>query len=334
MPEKKRWEKRPVAGVDLGATKILAGVVSADGEILGAAKRATKAQVGPETVVERIAKTVREAAEIAGIAPSDLAAIGAGAPGPLDPDHGIVLRTPNMPGWDNLPLAQLLSEQLGAPAFLGNDVDLGTLGEYALGAGQGCQHVVGIFVGTGIGGGLVLNGQLWQGWRRAAAEIGHMIVLADGPYCGCGNRGCLEAVASRTAIERDIRAGIKAGRESVLPELMKLDSKNRLTSGALVEALNQGDTLVAEILSRAQYYLGLGVATAVNFLDPEMVILGGGVVEALGEPFLEPIRRTAYQHFINKRNAWDVKIVPARLGDNAALLGAAVYARWRLTDTR
>ena len=325
----KSISNKPVIGIDLGATKILAGVVTAEGKILGTAKRPTKATVGPEAVVERIVKTARDALKAAEVEAADLAAIGIGAPGPLDPDRGVVLRTPNMPGWDDIPLAKLLSDQLGVPAFLGNDVDMGTLGEFALGAGRGSQHVVGIFVGTGIGGGLVINGELWQGWRRAAAEIGHMIVLADGPYCGCGNRGCLEAVASRTAIERDILAGVKAGRESAIPELMKLDEKGRLTSGALLEAMNKGDTLVAEVLSRVQYYLGLAVATVVNFLDPELVILGGGVVEAFGEPFLEPIRRTAYQHFINKRGAHDVKIVPAELGDYAALLGAAVYPRKR-----
>ncbi len=325
----KNVSDKPVIGVDLGGTKILAGVVSADGKILGTAKRATRPEAGPEAVVERIVKSVREAVKAAKVDPDDLLALGSGAPGPLDPDNGVVLHTPNMPGWENVPLAKMLSEAVGVPAFIGNDVDLGTLGEFALGAGQGCQHVVGMFVGTGIGGGLILNGELWQGWRRAAAEIGHMIVLADGPYCGCGNRGCLEALASRTAIERDIWAGIKAGRESVIPELLKGDDKGRLTSGALAEAMQRGDTLVADVLSRVQFYLGLGIASVVNFVDPEMVILGGGVVEAFGDEFLEPIRRVAYQNFINKRGARDVKIVPAKLGDQAGLLGAAVYARRR-----
>lgn len=322
--------EKPVVGVDLGGTKVLAGVVAPNGKILATVKRATKPEGGPAVVVERVLKSVREAVKAAGLEPGDILALGSGAPGPLDPDSGVVLHTPNMPGWDNVPLAKMLGDALNVPAFIANDVDLGTLGEFALGAGQGHRHVVGIFVGTGIGGGLILNGELWQGWRRAAAEIGHTIVLADGPYCGCGNRGCLEALASRTAIERDIHAGIKAGRESVIPELLRADDKGRLTSGALVEALRRGDTLVAEVLGRVQFYLGLGIASAVNFVDPEMVILGGGVVEAFGDEFLEPIRRVAYQNFINKRGARDVQIVPASLGDNAALLGAAVYARQRL----
>jgi glucokinase len=326
----KNTSDKPVIGIDLGGTKILAGVVNAEGKILGSAKRATKAEGGAEAVIERVARTAREAAKAAGLALDAVAGVGMGAPGPLDPDQGVVLHTPNMPGWENVPLARLVSEQLGVPAFIGNDVDLGTLGEFALGAGRGAQHVVGIFVGTGIGGGLILNGELWQGWRRAAAEIGHTIVLADGPYCGCGNRGCLEAVASRTAIERDIWAGVKAGRESLIPELLKGEERGRLTSGALAEAWRRGDTLVADVLGRVQFYLGLGIASAVNLVDPERVILGGGVVEAFGEDFLPPIRRVAYQNFINKRDATSVKIVAARLGDQAGLLGAAVYAQRKL----
>lgn len=325
---------KPVVGVDLGGTKVLAGVIAPDGKILSTVKRATKPEGGPEAVVARIVKSVQEAVKSAKLGPGDLLALGSGAPGPLDPDSGVVLHTPNMPGWDNVPLAKMLSEATGVPAFIANDVDLGTLGEFALGAGRGRRHVVGIFVGTGIGGGLILNGELWQGWRRAAAEIGHMIVLAEGPYCGCGNRGCLEALASRTAIERDIWAGIKAGRESLIPGLMKGDEKARLTSGALADAWKQGDTLVADVLGRVQFYLGLGIASVVNFVDPEMVILGGGVIEAFDDDFLEPIRRVAYQNFINKRNAHNVKIVAASLGDNAALLGAAVYARQRLERSK
>lgn len=330
----KNASDRPVVGVDLGGTKVLAGVVAPDGKILSTVKRATKPEGGPEAVVARIVKSVQEAIKEAKLETRDILALGSGAPGPLDPDNGVVLHTPNMPGWDNVPLAKMLGDAVGVPAFIANDVDLGTLGEFALGAGQGCRHVVGIFVGTGIGGGLILDGELWQGWRRAAAEIGHMIVLADGPYCGCGNRGCLEALASRTAIERDIWAGIKAGRESLIPELLKNDDKARLTSGALAEALKRGDTLVADVLGRAQFYLGLGIASVVNFVDPELVILGGGVIEAFGDEFLEPIRRVAYQNFINKRGARSVRIVAAGLGDNAALLGAAVYARRRLEQAK
>ena len=209
----------PIIGVDLGGTKILAGVVDSNGALLGQSKRPTKPSAGVDAVLDRMAKTVREAVEAAGLKLSDMAGLGTGAPGPLDPDKGVVLHTPNLP-WVNVPLAKMLSERLDdLPVFIENDVNLGTYGECAFGAGVGAQDVVGIFVGTGLGGGLVLGGELRQGWRKACAEVGHMILLADGPVCGCGKRGCAEALASRTAIERDIWAGIKAGRESVIPEL-------------------------------------------------------------------------------------------------------------------
>ncbi len=325
---------RPVIGMDLGGTKILAGVVAGNGKILGTSKRPTKPETGVDKIVERMVRTAREAVEAAGLKLNDIEALGSGSPGPLDPVRGIVLRTPNLPGWTNVPLAKMLSDQLGMPAYIDNDVNLGTYGEFALGAGQGAQDLVGIFIGTGIGGGIVLDGKLRQGWRLAAAEIGHMIMLPDGPFCGCGNRGCVEALASRTAIERDIWAGIKAGRESDVPKLMEKDGRDRLTSGVLAEAMARNDPLVSEVLGRAQFYLGLLVASVVNFLDPERVVLGGGVVEALGEAFLEPIREVAYQNFINKRDAREVKIVAAKLGDMAALLGAAVYAREKVAYKR
>lgn len=326
----KEEQEKPVVGIDLGGTKILAGVVDAHGKIIGQAKRATKPEGGAESVVNRMAKTVREAIKAAGLEVGDIAAVCSCAPGTIDADRGVVRFAPNLQNWENVPLAGLLGDALKLPAFIENDVNLGTLGEHVLGAGQGISSLVGIFVGTGIGGGLVLNGELWGGWRGGAGEVGHTVVLAEGPVCGCGSRGCVEALASRTAIERDIWAGIKAGRASLIPEIMRRDDRDRLTSGALAEAYEKGDPLVREVIGRAQFYLGVLVGNLVNIIDPQMVIIGGGVAEALGAAYLDPIRPVAYQYFINKRGAEDVAIVPAKLGDNAALLGAAVYARRRL----
>jgi glucokinase len=157
------------------------------------------------------------------------------------------------------------------------------------------------------------------------------VVLADGPVCGCGNRGCLESVASRTAIERDIRLGVRTGRTSVMPELMKGDMNARITSGVIAQAYGARDPLVYEVISRAQHYLGVFIGTVINFIDPDMVVIGGGVAAALGEAYIEPVRDIAYQYAMNRRDARNVKIVLAELGDYAALLGAAVYARQRLT---
>jgi glucokinase len=316
-----------VIGMDLGGTKILAAVVDAEGRILAEAKRTTRADEGPDFVIKRMAQTARKAARLVGIDWTAVTGLGVGAPGPIDPESGFVYNPPNLPGWDEIALGPRLSEALELPVFLENDVNLGTLGEYALGAGRDTRDMVGIFVGTGVGGGLILDGQLRSGFRHAAGEVGHMIVLADGPVCGCGKRGCLESVASRTAIERDIRLGIAAGRKSLIPRLVR--EKGRMTSGVLARALRKGDPLTTEVMGRAQWYLGLLAASIVNLVDPETIVFGGGVVEALGEEFLTPIRVTAHQYYIQQAGADRVRIVAAQLGDHAGVLGAAVLARRR-----
>lgn len=320
-----------VVGVDLGGTKVLAGVVDRDYKILATAKRATKGENGVDAVVERIARTVRDAVREAGVDLSDLGGVCSAAPGALNPEDGVVRLAPNIEGWEDIPFARLLSEQLnGAPVFIENDANLGALGELTLGAAQGVKNMVGIFVGTGIGGGIVLDGRIWRGSHMTAGEIGHMVVLAEGPVCGCGNRGCLESVASRTAIERDIRLGLRTGRESMVPELLKHFGRERMTSGMIAQAYQARDPLVYEVISRAQHYLGIFIGSVINFIDPEMVVVGGGVAEALGEAYVEPVRHVAYQYAMNRRDARSVRIVLAKLEDNAALLGAAVYARQRL----
>jgi len=328
MVRKKRQKEdmgHHVIGMDLGGTKILGAVVDPKGRIVSEAKTKTKSEGGPDAVIERIARTARQAARRAKIGWVDVGAVGIGAPGPVDPTTGVVYNPPNLPGWDEIRLGPRLSEALGVPVYVENDVNLGTLGEYTQGAGQGTVDMVGIFVGTGVGGGLILNGQLRSGFRHAAGELGHMIILADGPVCGCGRRGCLESVASRTAIERDIQLGLAAGRESRITEWM--GEGGGLTSRVLAQAVRQDDPLVTEIMSRAQWYLGLLTASVVNLVDPEIVVFGGGVAEALGEQFLAPIRVTARQYYIQQAGADRVRIVAAKLGDHAGVLGAAVLAR-------
>jgi glucokinase len=325
MTNKDRKDKPYVIGMDLGGTKILAAVVGEKGQIRAEAKLKTRSERGPDLVIERIAETARRAAQQAGIGWNAVAGVGIGAPGPMNPNTGVVYNPPNLPGWDEISLGQRLSDALGVPVCLENDVNLGTLGEHSLGAGRGTRDMVGVFVGTGIGGGVVLEGKLRSGFRHAAAEVGHMIVMADGPVCGCGKRGCLESVASRTAIERDIRLGIAAGRESLIAGQIK--DRGRLTSGSLAKAVRKGDPLVTEVMSRAQWYLGLHTASIVNMIDPEMIVFGGGVPEAMGDSFLEPIRVTARQYYIQQTDADKVRIVLATLGDYAGVLGAAVLAR-------
>lgn len=313
-------------GVDLGGTKILAAVVNERGEIVAEAKARHGSEKGPQGVIDNMVEAAGKAVRRAGLEWKTIAAVGVGAPGPVDPRAGIVHHAPNLSGWVDVPLAALLTEALGVPAVIENDVNLGTLGEHVLGAGQGTRDMVGLFPGTGIGGGLVLDGKLRSGFRSAAGEVGHMVIMADGPVCGCGRRGCAEALASRTAIQRDIELGLAAGRDSVLRD--KVHGKGHpLTSGLLAAAARQGDLLVVEVLGRAQWYLGLLTAAVVNLVDPEMVVFGGGLVEALGDEFLEPIRVTARQYFIQQAGADRVQIVPARLGDHAGVLGAAMLVR-------
>ena len=323
---------KPVVGVDLGGTKVLAGVVDREHKVLATAKRATKGETGVEAVVERIAKTVRDAVREAGMEFSDIGGVCSAAPGALNPEDGIVRFAPNIEGWEDIPFARMLSDQLsGVPVFIENDANLGALGESTLGVAQGVKNMVGIFVGTGIGGGIVLDGKVWRGSHMTAGEIGHVVVLAEGPVCGCGNRGCLESVASRTAIERDIRLGLRTGRQSMIPELMKKDvARERITSGVLAQAYAARDPLVYEVITRAQHYLGIFVGSVINFIDPDMVVIGGGVAEAIGEAYVEPVREVAYQYAMNRKDARNVQIALARLGDHSALLGAAVYARQRL----
>ncbi len=318
-------DKQSYIGVDLGGTKILAAVVSHQGEILSQAKNPTPAKQSPDAVIARIAETAEGAVRQAGLAMKDIAGIGVGAPGVIDTARGLVRFAPNLAFWEEIPLGSRLQEQLERPVVVGNDVDVATYGEYVLGAASGCQSLVGIFPGTGIGGALILNGRLHTGARGSAAEVGHMVLMADGPVCSCGRRGCVEALASRVAIERDLRTAMRFGRETVLAELVK--EGGQIKSGMLAKAARAGDGLVLEMLAGAGRYLGLLTASLVNMIDPEVIVFGGGLIEACQEWMMPVIRGTAVEHFINRLDAASVRIVVATLGDHAGVLGAAMLAR-------
>ena len=214
-----------VVGVDMGGTKILSAVIDAEGNILGTAKVPTKADAGTSVVIDRIADSIQQAIGKSGVNEASIAAVGIGAPGPLDPETGVVIFAPNL-GWRDVPLKTELEARVGIPTFVDNDVNVGTLGEHAFGAGKGVQNIVGIFVGTGIGGGIILQGELFHGASKTAGEIGHIIVKADGPKCGCGTRGCLEALASRTAMTKQLQKAIKKkGKKSVISKLTEWRSE-------------------------------------------------------------------------------------------------------------
>jgi len=327
-------DNKAYVGVDLGGTSIFAAVVSTKGKkskVLGKAKSKTNAELGAAGVTARIAETVDMAIGRAGLDKRHIGAVGVGVPGPIDPDSGLVFRCANLgPTWDGFTLGPTLSAQIGLPVTVDNDVNVGALGEYHYGAGRGSRDMLAIFVGTGIGGGLILNGKLRSGVRNSAGEVGHMVILADGPLCGCGERGHAEALASRTAMERDIRAGLDAGVPSIIPQLLQEQGRSILSAGIIGDAYDAGDALTIGVVQRAQYYLGILVSACVNLLDPEVVVLGGGVLERMGESYLGPVRQVAMQHYLNKSQLDHVRIVPAGLGDYPGALGAAILAKQRL----
>jgi glucokinase len=314
-----------VVGVDLGGTKILAGVFTHSLESLSTAKVSTKSQRGVDAVVERIARCVQDAVDEADLTLKQVAGIGIGAPGAVDFDAGTVIFAPNMEGWKEVPLKKALEKELGVRVFVENDGNICALGVHVAELKSKPRHMIGIFVGTGIGGGLILNGELFSGFGHTAGEIGHMVLEVNGPKCGCGNKGCFEAVASRTAIFQQIKAGIKDGQKTVLTDLLGNDLDD-LRSGDLRKAIRRGDKFVDRIVDGAAQYIGVATANLVNILNPEVVVLGGGVIEALAEEMMGVIVETA-QDYAMPGSMRGVEIIASKLGDNAGITGGAVLAR-------
>jgi glucokinase len=318
---------RYAVGIDLGGTKILVAIVDSQGNVVATSKKATQAEKGPEVVIERIEKTADEALDEAKIKKERIAAIGIGAPGIVDNARGIAVYLTNLPGWRNIEISKALRKWHNVPVTLSNDVRVAAVGEHRIGAGKGTHSMIAVFIGTGIGGGIIINDKPWVGLRSSAGEVGHMITLADGPLAtGGGIRGGIEALASRSAIERDLRAGIAAGRRSVLLDLLKDKGGDTITSSVLAKAVSKNDPLTLEVLRRAAHYLGLHAASLINMLDPEMLVYGGGVIEGLGEWMVSQIRDIAKQNMINKNDLDKIKIVEAKLGEQAGVIGAALMA--------
>ena len=312
-----------VVGIDLGGTKIYAAVVDREGKILATARKKTKAEKGFSNVVKRIAKCAEKAIENAGLQANDIIAVGMGSPGPLDLKNGKIIETPNLK-WMDAPIQKELEGLLEKPVYIENDGNAGLLGEYAYGAGKGAKDLVGLFIGTGIGGGVIIDGKLLHGYNQNAGELGHMILNPDGPKCGCGNNGCLEAFASRLAIEREIRiAEIKGVQTSVFKGTD--DKSSRLRSKRLAKAFRDEDPAVTLAIRKSAMYIGYGVASLLNIFNPKIVVLGGGVIEAIGEPYINIVRSIAEKNVfpVAIRN---VKIVAAKLKDDSAILGGAKLA--------
>jgi len=313
---------RARGGIDLGGTKIQAVVVDADSAVLGQARHPTPTSGGPADVAAAMAAALREAAQGAGVEPPALAGVGVGSPGAIDADAGTVSGARNLPGWEgSYPLADQLGEQLGTPVSLGNDVQVATDAEVALGAGRGYRSLLGVFWGTGVGGGIVLDGRPWLG-RGAAGEIGHMVVRRDGRRCPCGRRGCLEAYAGRAALEARAREKHAEGHKTDLFKLMERHDRTRLTSGIWARALEQSDKLASELIDEAVAALGAGVASAVNLLDCEAVVFGGGLGVRFGAPIVERIAQAMGPHLFVDERPPAVRL--AALGDLGGAIGAAL----------
>lgn len=314
-----------IVGVDLGGTKILAGIFNSALECIGMAKVSTKAQRGVEAVVERIERCVRDAVDEADLNMKQVAGLGIGAPGAVDFSTGTVIFAPNLEGWKEVGLKKDLEKKLDVPVFVENDGNIAVLGVHVAELKAKPKSVVGIFVGTGIGGGLIINSELYSGFNHTAGEIGHMVLEVSGPKCGCGNKGCFEALASRTAIFQRIKAGIKDGEKTLLTDMLG-DGLEDLRSGDLRKAIRKGDKFVTKVVEQAAEYIGIGVSNLVNILGPEVVVLGGGVMEALSDEMMSVIVKTAKEHAM-PGTMKGVEIVASKLGDNAGITGAAVLAR-------
>jgi len=316
--------ERLVLGVDLGGTKIRTALLDDGGGIVADDYRQTLAQEGPDAVIGRILDAARQVLDRAGVGRERVRAVGIGSPGPLDVRTGEVISPPNLPGWDRVPLRQRVADGLGLDVFLENDANVAALAEHRFGAGQGTDHMLYVVVGTGVGGGLILGGQLYHGVGGMAGEIGHTVLLPDGPLCGCGNRGCLEALASGTAVAREARLRVESGKETLMTELAEGDP-TRITARLVAQAAEQGDAEARDVLAWTMGYLGLGLANMVNLFNPEVIVIGGGLAN-MGDLLFGPVRRAIDRHAFPV-SAGMVRVVPAALGNDAGVLGAAALAQ-------
>ncbi|MCR4688553.1 MAG: ROK family protein [Saccharofermentans sp.] len=304
--------------LDIGGTKILGVVFNSKKEIIYRLKKKTKAGGdSSQNVEEVIVSVVKELIAESGIKKSQINAIAAGAPGVINQKTGVVLFSPNLP-WRNYNIRKPIEEEFGAPFYIGNDVNVGVLGEYKYGAAKGYKNVVGLFVGTGMGGGLILNGKLFTGNEFKAAEYGHMILDPEGPLCNCGQRGCLEAFSSKQGMSSYIRQQVARGRESILGEAVQ---GGVFKSKLLKQALAENEPVATEAVDRACHYLAIASGNLVNTFSPDVVVYGGGVIEAVGDYFLEKILSEVDKYCMPSiRETVDFK--KAALGDDSILYGA------------
>ena len=310
-----------VVGIDIGGTKLATVVADSTGHILNKVRKPTLSERGPEYALQLLFDMVRETIELADLKQEAISAIGVSCGGPLDTKTGIVYSPPNLPGWDALPLKAQLESEFQIPVTIENDANACALAEYRFGGGRGYDAVLYMTMSTGIGGGIVIDGQVYHGANDSAGEVGHQILLPDGPSCGCGKRGCLEALCSGPAIARRAQAAVRNDSASAMALLDLANGRiEDVRSEHVLEAARQGDVLALQLVEETAYYMGWGIANLVNVLNPDIVLLGT-IAIAAGDLLLDPIRKTVSQ-FAMTRPAEAVKIAPAQLGDTLGDLAA------------
>ncbi|SJZ42094.1 ROK family protein [Selenihalanaerobacter shriftii] len=314
-----------VIGVDLGGTKILTALADLEGEILAKSRLATLADEGQTVVVKRIIESIEQVLKDAEIKRKEVQAIGVGCPGPLNVTEGIIYHAPNL-GWKDVNIKELIKNEIDIPVFIENDANAAALGEKWFGAGRNIDNLIYMTVSTGIGGGIIINRKLYHGANDSAGEIGHIVIdPASHSECGCGDVGCWEAIASGTALGRLGKEAVDVGQNSLMEELVDdIDDIDEIDGAIVTKAAAKGDKVAGQILEQVTNYLGIGVANLVNILNPEMIIVGGGVSQA-GDMILQPIREVVNQRAL-KAPAEVVKIVPAQLESEVGVVGAIAKA--------
>ena len=317
-------EGAPLLAIDLGGSKIVTALVSPEGEIVAREYTPTLAEEGTEAVIHRMLATIDSLPSKANISPPSFSTIVIAAAGAINPEEGIVTASPNLPGWHNVPLREMVEKETGLETFLINDASAAALGEHCFGIGRGVNNLIYITVSTGIGGGIIIDGKLYTGVSGSAGEIGHMTIDVNGPRCNCGNTGCLEVLASGKAVAREAQRAITQGTKTIILELAEGEPQN-ITAQTVSAAAQKGDELASAIISKAATYLGVGMVNLVNAFNPEMIIVGGGMAK-MGDMLLDTARKVVAERAFHLPTQ-QVRIVPSQLGDNAAVLGAAALVQ-------
>jgi glucokinase len=321
--QKREKQMLPVLSIDLGGTKIITAIISNSSQVIAKEYQLTLADEGPQSVIERMFSAIDHILSLRNMNSSPLASISIAAAGAIDFDKGLITSSPNLPGWHDVPLRDIVKEKYRVNTLIINDASAAALGEHRLGAGRGVSNLIYLTVSTGIGGGIIINGKLYSGQRGSAGEIGHMTIDVNGPRCNCGNIGCFEVLASGTAVAKEAIRRIRQGERSSLIEIVAGKIEN-ITAEKVEVAARGGDSLASEIISRAATYLGIGMVNLVNIFNPEMIIVGGGMSN-MGDLLLNPARQVVKERAFQLA-AQAVRIVPAQLGEDAGVLGAAIFA--------